>query len=59
MIIDVYSKTEPELDISEYQRLVARFDQLWESATSANVQQEMQQLLVQIERYEDALRGAA
>jgi hypothetical protein len=31
---------------------------LWESAASASVQREMQQLLAQIERYEAALQRA-
>jgi hypothetical protein len=51
--------SEISFDVEEYQQLVARFDQLWESATSAGVQREMQQLLAQIERYENALRGRA
>ncbi|HEX2604344.1 MAG TPA: hypothetical protein VHL60_06710 [Oxalicibacterium sp.] len=58
MSIEICSETETEPDITEYQRLVARFDKLWESAASASVQREMQQLLAQIERYEAALQGA-
>jgi len=56
MSTEICSETETETDITEYQRLVARFDKLWASTASASAQREMQQLLAQIERCEAALR---
>ncbi|HWT71573.1 MAG TPA: hypothetical protein VN361_05245 [Oxalicibacterium sp.] len=35
-----------------YQQLLARFDQLWESASSPQDQREMQELLILINRHE-------
>ena len=36
----------------DYQRLLDRFDQLWESASSPQDQREMQELLILIKRHE-------
>lgn len=52
MSAHICNAVEHGIDAAEYRRLLACFDHLWESATSTGVQQEMQFLLAQIERYE-------
>lgn len=48
----VASAVERPRPNEDYQQLLARFDQLWESASSPQDQREMQELLILINRHE-------
>jgi hypothetical protein len=47
-----FTSTESAVDATDYQRLIERFDLLWESAPSIYKQREMRKLLALINRYE-------